>query len=343
MRRSSIVFVAILTLAFAQAASARDLRGAGSTFAFPIMKLWTQAYEKQDAVPIQYEPIGSSSGVTELKEGMVDFAVTDAPLVDAQLLRDGLSQFPLVIGGVAIAVNLDGIQPGQLHLTGEVLASIYLGGIKRWNDPTIVALNPDLALPNLPILPIYRSDGSGTTYNFTDFLGKVSPTARAAIGSGTSVRWPVGVGAKGTGGVAAAVTHVKGAVGYVEFGYAVQARLTYGLVRNQAGNYIAPSAASFRSAVASTNWLEQPNFYVSVTNAAPANAYPIVATSFVLVRTRLGDPDGAQALRGFFQWALEQGQAMAENANYLPLPATLIQQVEASWGGRQAETVARLH
>lgn len=343
MPRLSVVFVAILTFAFAQSASARDLSGAGSTFAYPIMKLWTQAYEKRQAVPIQYEPIGSSAGVTELQEGIADFAVTDAPLVDAQLLRDGLSQFPLVIGGVAIAVHLDGIQPGQLHLTGDVLASIYQGTIKRWNDAAIVALNPDLALPNLPILPVYRSDGSGTTYNFTDFLGKVSPAARAAIGSGTSVRWPVGVGAKGTDGVAAAVTHIKGAIGYVEFGYAVQAKMTYALVRNKAGNYVAPSAASFRSAVASTNWLEEPNFHVSVTDAAPADAYPIVATSFVLVRAHQSNPARAEALHGFFQWALEQGQDMAENASYLPLPATLVQQVEASWGDRKGEAVAALH
>jgi phosphate transport system substrate-binding protein len=239
----------------------------------------------------------------------------------------------LIIGGIVPVVNLDGIGPGQLHLTGEVLAAIFLGKTKRWNDPAIAALNPGLTLPNVAILVVTRSDGSGTTFNFTDYLGKVSPAFRAAVGSGTTVRWPGGVSGKGNLGVAASVTRVKGAIGYLEYGYAAKANMAYALVQNRAGNYVAPSAASFQSAVAGVDWKSEPDFHISVTDAAPADAYPIVATSFVLLRAYPKDRPRAQEVIGFFRWALKNGQDLASSAGFLPLPPSLVQQVEAALSG----------
>jgi phosphate transport system substrate-binding protein len=338
MRRFATLLVTCLAMtlgqpAFTPPAFARDLCGSGSTFAFPVVARWAQVYEKASGVRIQYQPIGSSAGVTEIQSGVVDFGITDAPLVDAQLVRDGLTQFPLVIGGIVPVVNLDGVGSGQLRLTGPVLADIFLGKVRRWNDPALVALNPDLTLPNLAILVVTRSDGSGTTFNFTDYLAKASPEFRGAIGAGTLVRWPGGVSGKGNAGVAAAVTRVKGSIGYLEYSYAATAKMAYALVRNQAGNYVAPSAASFQAAVAGVNWLSEPDFHISTTDAAPADAFPIVATSFVLLRTYPKDGPQAQEIIGFFRWALESGQELATNAGYLPLPNPLVQQIEAAWAG----------
>jgi phosphate transport system substrate-binding protein len=338
MRRLSTVMFALLVVTLVRPAIASDLTGSGSTFAFPIMARWADAFQRATGVHVLYEPIGSAAGVNEIKARVVDFGVTDAPLVDAQLLRDGLIQFPLVIGGIVPVVNLEGVAPGQLHLTGEVLANIYLGKMRRWDDPSIAALNPGLKLPSIPILVVYRSDGSGTTFNFTDYLSKASLPFRAAVGSDTTVNWPVGVGAKGNGGVATAVGRVKGAIGYLEFGYAAKSNIAYVLVRNRAGSYVAPSEASFQAAVTGVDWMREPDFHIIVTDAAPADAYPIVATSFVLLRAYPKDRPQAEVVLRFFQWALDQGQDLARQAGYLPLPAPLVELVKAHWSGENRRT-----
>ena len=234
--RSLRLVLLLLGLAFALPAAAQELFGSGSTFIFPIMSKWIDEYEKASGVQIGYQPIGSSAGIEEIRGSVVDFAVTDAPLDDAQLLRDGLVQFPLVIGAIVPVVNLDGIGPGQLRFTGKLLADIYLGKVRNWSDAAIAELNPGIRLPHRPILAIYRTDGSGTTFNWADYLSKSSPEWNAKVGTNTSVRWPIGAGGKGNRGVADAVMTVKGAIGYVEYSYALRKKLAYRLVQNRAGN-----------------------------------------------------------------------------------------------------------
>jgi phosphate transport system substrate-binding protein len=247
------------------------------------------------------------------------------------LLRDGLGQFPLVIGAIVPVVNVAGIVAGQLHFTGSLLADIFLGKVTKWNDPAVAALNPDLKLPNLAILVVHRTDGSGTTFNWANYLSEVSSDWKVRVGANTTVAWPVGVGGKGNVGVAEKVARVPGAIGYIDYPYAVRARLTYGLVQNQAGNFVIPDLDSFQAATLSVDWMKQRDFYVLLTDAPATNAYPIMATSFVIVRRYPHDPDRARDILAFFRWALEHGQESAREQQYLPLPPPLVQQIEASW------------
>jgi phosphate transport system substrate-binding protein len=321
----------LLGLASALPAAAQELSGSGSTFIFPIMSKWIDEYEKASGAQIGYQPIGSSAGIVEIRDSVVDFAVSDAPLDDAQLLRDGLIQFPLVIGAIVPVVNLDGIGPGQLRFTGKLLADIYLGKVRKWNDTAIAELNPGVPLPNRSILVIYRTDGSGTTFNWADYLSKSSPDWNTKVGTNTSVRWPIGAGGKGNRGVAEAVMTVKGAIGYVEYSYALRRKLAYGLVQNRAGNLVSLDAASFLAAASSVDWAMQRDFYVLLTDAPGENAYPIMATSFGLLRKYPKNPDRTREAIAFFQWALEKGQELASAQDYLPLPVSLVRQVENYW------------
>jgi phosphate transport system substrate-binding protein len=275
--------------------------------------------------------IGSALGIAEINSGVVDFGVTDAPMVDSQLLRDGLVQFPLVIGAIVPVVNLDGIVPGQLHFTGQLLADIYLGKVKNWRDSAIAALNPGVNLPDRAILVIYRSDGSGTTFNWADYLSKASIEWKARIGAGTKVAWPTGVGGKGNGGVAESVARVKGAIGYVEYSYALRGKLTYGLIQNKSGAYVLPDRTSFLAAAEGADWSAEPDFHVVLTDSTRPDAYPVMATSFVLIRRYGKQPGTVRDLLGFFRWALETGQGQAASLDYLPLPQSLVQQIEAYW------------
>jgi phosphate transport system substrate-binding protein len=312
-------------------AGAQEVLGSGSTFAFPVVAKWVDAYAAISGVQVRYHPIGSPAGVMEITAGVVDFGLTDAPLADSQLLRDGLAQFPVLIGAIVPVVNLDGIATGQLHLTGELLADIYLGKITKWNDPAIAALNPELSLPNRSILVVYRSDGSGTTYNWTDYLAKVSVEWRARAGVNTSVAWPVGVSGKGNGGVAANVARVKGAIGYVEYSYALGANLVYAAVRDQAGEFVSPDTAGLQAATAGVDWARQQDFFVLLSDSPAAGAYPIVATTFALIRKHPKDPTRAHATLAFFHWAVESGQDLAGSMHYLPLPAPLVHEIESYW------------
>ncbi len=331
VRLLQLIAAMLLGVATANIAGAQEVAGSGSTFAFPIMARWAEAYRQMTGVTVGYQPVGSASGILAVQSRIVDFAVTDAPLVNSQLLRDGLMQFPLVIGAIVPVVNLDGIKPGQLHLTGDVLANIYLGRIRSWQNPAITELNPGVPLPDRPIVVIYRSDGSGTTYNWTDYLSKVNSDWLAAVGSSLTVRWPVGFGGKGNGGVAEKIAHAKGSIGYVEYSYAVRAQLSHVLVRNRAGQYVPPSAQSLSAAVASADWRRELDFNVLLSDCTSPDAYPIMATSFGLVSAHPRDPIQARKALGFFRWTLNRGQAMATALEYLPLPPPLVDEVEAYW------------
>ncbi|MGA3003835.1 MAG: phosphate ABC transporter substrate-binding protein PstS [Acetobacteraceae bacterium] len=329
MRRS---FAAMMVLcAMTASAAAQEIVGSGSTFCYPVMVKLIEAYARASGVQVLFQPTGSAAGMIDVQHRVVDFAVSEAPLDEMQLMRDGLSQFPFVIGAIVPVVNIDGVSPGQLRFTGRLLADIFLGKVTNWNDPAIAELNPDLKLPNLAILVIHRSDGSGTTYNWAWYLSTVSDEWKLKVGAYTSVGWPTGVGGKGNGGVAEKVARVRGAIGYVDQTYATSAKLAYGLVRNQAGNFVTPDTASFQAATANVDWSKVRDFGVLLANAPDPGAYPIMATSFVMTRKYPPDPSRKRDTLGFFRWALEHGQDLASSLGYLPLPPQLVRLVEDSW------------
>ena len=331
MRRLALTIALALAVALTSPASGEQLRGSGSTFAYPIFAQWEMAYEKISRVHIEYQPVGSTIGLKEVVAGVVDFAVSDTPLDNYQLLREGLAQFPVVIGAIVPVVNLDGITAGQLRLTGQLLADIYLGKVTSWSDPAIAAMNSGLVLPNRAIFVIHRSDGSGTTFNWTDYLSKISDEWKAKVGTGNLIAWPTGLGGKGNTGVADNVARVKGGIGYVEFGYAQRKKLSYVLVQNRAGKFVPPAMSSFRAAVAGVDWTQVREFYVSMSDAGKEDAYPIMAASFALIHRYPKDAAHSNEVLAFFRWALENGQDMATSLNYLPLSPPLVQQVMDYW------------
>lgn len=319
-------------LAPASRAQQQQITGAGSTFVYPVLAKWSADYAQSNGVQVNYQSIGSGGGIAQIKAGTVDFGATDAPLSPADLQAVGLAQFPVVIGGVVPVVNLPGINAGEIKLTGAVLADIYLGKIKKWNDAEITNLNAGAKLPDQNIYVVHRSDGSGTTFNFVDFLSKVSPEWKQKVGVGTSVAWPTGVGGKGNEGVAAYVERLKGGIGYVEYAYVVQNKMTFALVQNAAGDYPAPSIAAFQAAAASADWKAAQDFDLVMTNAPGKGAYPIAASTFVLMHTTPKTPAASKAAVDFFHWALEHGQKLAESLDYAPLPPALVTQVESYIG-----------
>ena len=330
-RYVTILIAVVLCSTLAETATAQQVTGSGSTFVYPVMKQWAAAYEQASGIHVDYEPVGSTRGVADIETRAVDFGASDVPLLPAELARDGLVQFPVVIGAIVPIVNLDGIAPGQLHLTGPLLADIYLGKITYWNDPAIAAINSDIKLPHLRITVIHRSDGSGTTFNWSDYLSKVSITWKTQVGASTSVAWPIGSGAKGSGQVADYVLRTKGAIGYVEFAYVLQKKLIYGLVRNHAGNFVQPGAASFEAATRSIDWEKTQDFDILLNDASDADAYPIVATSFVLLHKQPQDTERLRRTLDFFHWALTDGREMASALDYVPLPFPLVRQVDTYW------------
>ncbi len=326
--RAAMLFVAAVL--YTSAAHATDINGSGSTFVHPIMLKWAASYYAKTGAKVSYSAIGSGGGIQQIKSGMVTFGASDKPLPPDELQAAGLAQFPLVIGGVVPVLNIDGIKSGQLNFTGELLADIYLGKISNWNDPAIAALNPDAKLPDLKIMVTYRSDSSGTTFNWVNYLSKVSAEWKAKVGEGTSVKWPTGSAGNGNEGVARNVGYIKGSLGYVELAYAVQHKMTFGKVKNKGGVFIAPSPYSFQAAAANAEWKSQ-DFYEILTDAAGKDSWPITATVFVLLPKSAKDPaKSTEALR-FFRWALEQGQADAKSLDYVPLPDGLVKQVQAYW------------
>ncbi|SCK21845.1 phosphate transport system substrate-binding protein [Variovorax sp. HW608] len=318
------------TMLLAQTASATDIAGSGSTFVYPVMLRWASGYHTKTNVKVNYLAIGSGSGIQQVKAGQVAFGASDKPLAPDELKSADLMQFPLVIGGVVPVVNLDGIAPGRLRFTGELLADIYLGKVTNWNDAAIAALNPEVELPNLRITAMHRLDASGTTFNFVNYLSKVSDEWKTKVGEGTMVRWPAGSGGSGNDGVARYVNYVKGSIGYVELAYALEHKMTYPMLRNRSGAFVGPTPDSFEAAAASTGWTK-PDFYELLTDAPGEKSWPITATTFALMPRNPRNPaQTAEALR-FFKWSLEQGKADARALDYVPLPDSLVQRIEAYW------------
>src|SRR5271166_1820926 len=313
------------------AASAADISGAGATFPYPIYAKWADAYKKLTGVGLNYQSIGSGGGIKQIKAKTVTFGASDMPLKPEDLKAAGLLQFPMIIGGVVPVVNIKGVAPGQLHLDGATVAAIYLGDISKWDDPQIKRLNPKLALPGTAIAPVYRSDGSGTNFLFSDYLSKESPKFQSSIGANTSVQWPIGIGAKGNEGVANMTTQTDGAIGYVEYAYAKQNKMAYALMTNKAGATVAPSAESFQAAAANGNWADADSYYLVLTDQAGAKSWPITGASFILLYKQPADPAPVDEALKFFAWAYQNGAGMASDLDYVPLPASLIAQVKKTW------------
>ena len=330
-RLSLGAIVLTLGIAFSAGARAAEATGAGASFIYPVMSKWSADYSAATGKKINYQSIGSGGGIAQIKAGTVDFGSSDAPLKPGELAKYGLAQFPSVIGGVVPVVNLAGVPSGAMKLDGPLLADIFLGKVKMWNDPRIAALNGGVQLPARAITVVHRSDGSGTTFNFANYLGKVSPEWKSRVGEGTSVNWPTGIGGKGNEGVAAYVKQIKGGIGYVELSYALQNQLTYTRMKNAAGNFVNPSDETFSAAAASADWANARDFYLVMTNAPGDNAWPITATNFILMYKQPKNAAGAKNARDFFQWVYANGDAQAKALDYVPLPDTLVQQVEAYW------------
>ncbi len=320
-----------LGLAASASAQAQQITGAGATFPYPIISKWSADYSAKTNIKVNYQSIGSGGGIAQIKAATVDFGASDMPLSPDQLAAAGLAQFPEIVGGVVAVVNLDGIAPGKLKFTGPLMADIYLGKIKRWNDAAIAAVNPGVKLPDAPITVVHRSDGSGTTFNWVNYLSKVSPDWKAKVGEGTSVAWPEGVGGKGNEGVAEYVNRIKGSVGYVEYAYVLQNKMTYALLENAAGRYVKPDATSFQAAAATADWANSKDFFLVMTNAPGPDSYPVTAASFVLMYKQPKDAARTTQTLDFFKWALEHGQEQALKLDYVPLPKPLVDQIEAYW------------
>jgi phosphate transport system substrate-binding protein len=341
MKLASRIFAAVAAFCIAGAASAAAISGAGATFPYPVYAKWADAYRKATGNSVNYQSIGSGGGIKQVQQKTVAFGATDAPLPVAELNRWGLVQFPTVIGGVVPVVNLRGIAPGQLVLDGPTLANIFLGKITKWNDPGIKRLNPALNLPAAFIAPVQRSDGSGTTFIFTNYLGKVSKDWADQVGAANAVQWPVGIGAKGNEGVAGNVARTAGSIGYVEFAYAKQNRLTHTALLNRDGKAVQPSLASFAAAASGAVWDPAQGFATILTNQAGAQAWPIAGATFVLVHKNPPKPADTMTALGFFQWAYRNGDAAASGLDYVPLPDAVTQRVEASWSQVQGWRAAK--
>jgi len=323
--------VAVSSAALSVAALAADITGAGATFPFPIYSKWADAYKTKTGVGMNYQSIGSGAGIKQIQTKTVDFGASDMPLKPEELDKSGLVQFPAIIGGIVPVVNLEGVAPGTLRFTGAVLADIYLGKIKSWDDKAIAALNSGVKLPADPITVVRRSDGSGTTFNFTDYLSKVSPEWKEKVGSNTAVAWPEGVGGKGNEGVASYVQRIKGSIGYVEYAYAKKNNMIYALVQNKDGQYPKPDNDTFQAAAAYADWKNAPGYYQIITNSPGKDSWPIAATSFILMHKTQDKPQNGHEVLKFFDWSFKNGQKMAEELDYVPLPAALIAQIETSW------------
>jgi phosphate transport system substrate-binding protein len=315
-------------------ATAADISGAGATFPFPIYAKWGDSYKKETGTGINYQSIGSGGGIKQIAAKTVTFGATDMPLKADQLDKDGLTQFPTVMGGVIPSINLDGVNPGDITLDGPTLAKIFLGEIKTWDDPAIKKLSPNAKLSSTAIVVVHRSDGSGTTFLFTDYLSHVSPEWKSKVGSNTSVEWPVGIGAKGNEGVANNVAQTKGAIGYVEYAYVKQNKLTYTKMINKDGKAVDPTAESFKAAAAGANWEGTPGFGVILTNQPGAGTWPIAGATFILIHKQPQDPVAASEALKFFAWAYDKGGKMAEDLDYVPMPTSVVASIKKAWAGQ---------
>jgi phosphate transport system substrate-binding protein len=312
-------------------AQAQTLNGAGATFPYPVYSKWAYQYNQLTGLKLNYQSIGSGAGIAQIKARTVDFGASDAPLTGEELNQSGLVQFPLIMGGVVPVVNITGIKPGQLKLTPALLADIYLGTIKNWNDASIRKVNPGVNLPNRAITVVHRSDGSGTTWIFTNYLDKVSPAWHAKAGTDKTVNWPAGVGGKGNEGVAAYVQRLNGSIGYVEFAYALENKMTYTLLQNSAGEFVSPTIDSFQAAAANADWKNAPGFYMVLTNQPGKTSWPITGASFILMYKNQKDAQTAKNMLGFFDWCFRNGNEIARSLYYVPLPEPVVKLIEEMW------------
>ncbi|HTZ34763.1 MAG TPA: phosphate ABC transporter substrate-binding protein PstS [Stellaceae bacterium] len=310
---------------------AAEISGAGATFPYPIYAKWAEAYKAKTGTALNYQSIGSGGGIKQITAKTVDFGASDMPLQPDVLNKDALQQFPMVMGGVVPVVNLSGVKPGELKLDGKVLAGMYLGTITNWNDKAIAALNPGLKLPDKAVATVHRSDGSGTNFIFTHYLSSIDPEFKAKIGENTSVEFPGGLGGKGNEGVAALAGRTDGAIGYVEYAYALQNKMTYALLKNRDGNYVSPSAATFQAAAANADWTKAPGFYLLLTDQPGKDSWPITGATFILMHRQQEKPATAREVLSFFDWAYHNGGQMAEQLDYVPMPANVVSLVEQSW------------
>ena len=333
MRVSYPIRAASLVLALAGSASlaqAQNVTGAGASFPAPVYAKWADAYNKATGVRVNYQSVGSGAGIKQIRSKTVDFGASDAPLSDQELAADGLMQFPTVIGGVVPVVNIKGIQPGQIRLTGAVLGDIYLGRVKKWNEPAIAQLNPGVPLPDAEIAVVRRADGSGTSFIFTNYLSKVNPEWKSRVGEGTAVKWPTGAGGKGNEGVSAFVQRLPNSIGYVEYAYAKQNKMSHVLLKNRAGGFVAPDDANFRAAAADADWGK--TFNQVLTDQAGKDAWPITGATFILMHRAQGKPAQGTAALKFFDWAFANGDKMAAELEYVTLPDPLKALVRKQWG-----------
>ena len=315
-------------------AQAQEITGAGSTFGAPIYGKWAEAAAGPTGIKLNYQGVGSGAGINQINNRTVDFGASDMPVSADQLAEHKLLQFPTVIGGVVIIVNIPGVAPDQLKLNGELLADIYLGKVTKWNDPKIVEINHDLKLPNLAIAPVYRADGSGTTFVFTDYLSMLSPEWKSKVGSSTSVKWPAGNGAKGSDGVSATVRQVRGGIGYAESAYAAQNHLTTTMLRNKAGNFVAPNMEAYTAAASSADWTTAKNFAVDLNDEPGAKSWPIESATFVLMPLDPKDPPKNAAVMKFFDWGFAHGNDIATQLLYVPLPDSVHNAIRAAWAAQ---------
>ena len=326
----SLVRSAALIAAFgASTAFAQDVTGAGASFPAPVYAKWADAYNKATGARINYQSVGSGAGIKQINAKTVDFGASDAPLKDDELAKSGLIQFPTVIGGVVPVVNIKGIAPGQLKLTGQVLGDIYLGKITKWNDAALTALNPGVALPDAAIAPVRRADGSGTSFNFTNYLSKVNAEWKTKVGEGTAVNWPTGAGGKGNEGVSAFVQRLPNSIGYVEYAYAKQNKMAYTLLKNEAGTFVAPDDLTFKAAAANADWAK--TFYQVLTNQPGKDSWPITAATFIMMHKVQDKPVNATNTLKFFDWAYTSGDKMAADLDYVPMPDSVKGLVHKLW------------
>ena len=317
-------------IGFASAVQAQEITGAGATFPAPLYSKWASDYNKATGVKVNYQSIGSGGGIRQIDAKTVDFGASDMPQTDEVLKAKGQMQFPTVMGGVVPVINVKGIEPGQMKLTGQVLGDIYLGKIAKWNDPAIKALNPTLPLPDAAIAQVRRADGSGTTFIFTNYLSKVNAEWKSKVGEGTAVNWPVGAGGKGNEGVAAFVGRLPNSMGYVEYSYVKQNKLNYAIMQNSAGNFVKPEDDSFKAAAAGADWTK--TFYQILTNQPGKDAWPISGATFILMHTKQDKPANATEVLKFFSWAYKNGDKVAADLDYVPMPNPVIASIEKAWG-----------
>ena len=329
--RTLLITLTALLLSTGPVLAAASINGAGATFPYPVYGQWAWMYNKETGVKLNYQSIGSGGGISQIKAKTVDFGASDAPLKAAELNEAGLLQFPMVMGGVVPVINVPGIAAGQLKLSGATLADIFLGKIVKWNDAAIVKENPGLALPDTAITVVYRADGSGTTWIFTNYLSKISKSWQDTVGNAKAVKWPAGVGGKGNEGVASYVERIKGSIGYVEYAYALQNKLNYSQLQNQAGKYVAPTSATFQAAAANADWANAEGFYLVLTDQPGDESWPITGASFILVYKEQANAATAKEVLNFFDWCYRNGNSTAEKLDYVPMPEKVVKMVEKVW------------